>query len=124
MPGLRRGVSREIIEVPLRYRRIREPPGALDALVVPSGRADGPAAARGENQDWAACRVQAALEVQLPPGLPQRERSGRLEVVAAKSLYLQWRTKQAAHYHTIRRRRRLREIGIDLRRATRCPQRP
>lgn len=70
---------------------------------------------------WSLCQVKAAVEVQLDPEMPARERTRRLQKIARKIEYWQRTAAKAACSHRKRRRRELREAGIDLRRVIRCP---
>lgn len=64
-----------------------------------------------------------AVEEQLDPAVAPKERKRRLEKVADKIEYRQQRNEKAAYYHDKRRRRQLRNAGIDLRKVRRCPLR-
>ena len=75
----------------------------------------------GKNPWWTPCQVKIAVEAQLDREVAPKERKRRLERVADKIEYRQQRNQKAAYYHDKRRRRQLREAGIDLRKVRRCP---
>ena len=67
---------------------------------------------------------KAAVEAQLDPAVPRSVLRRRLERVARKIDHWQLTAARAAKAHRQRRLRELREAGVELRTAVRCPRWP
>jgi hypothetical protein len=66
-------------------------------------------------------QIRLVIECQLDPTLTPRVRRRRLLAVRDILLYHQARNETARRSHAKTKRKRLRERGIDLRKARRCP---
>lgn len=67
--------------------------------------------------------MKAAVECQLDRSLSRHERTRRIDKVWDKICYWQRRNREAARLHRKKRLQALRHVGIDLRKAKRCPRR-